>query len=139
LGRPSHEGGFRMPGTVPFRQLDVPPAQAALSRRARPGWRQRECSLLSVPLPILVWRAADKRCGPSALASRCGHKLTLQNLLVFVLCLNRIIGKRQMSFYSVCLSLILLFVRQRFSYLMSHFSGDMPLLLFYGILFGLYP
>ena len=23
-GRPSHEGGFRMPGTVPFRQLDVP-------------------------------------------------------------------------------------------------------------------
>ena len=31
----------------------------------------------------------------SVLASRCGYKLKFQNLLIFILCLNRIIGKSQ--------------------------------------------
>src|SRR5659263_205801 len=33
------------------------------------------------------------------LASRCGYKFALQELLIFVLCFNRIMGKSQSFFY----------------------------------------
>jgi len=34
----------------------------------------------------------------NVLASRCGYKLMLQNLLIFILYFNRIMGKRQIFF-----------------------------------------